>query len=132
MTGLVSRTQFTDMRSCEAWDAVGPRQHRRLILLIYADYSKEEQRGKKRMRRELAQSRIGDAGATSRPARITPSSVLAHRTSAPHGGPRAHLDRRDEFDLPRHGPEEADELPGHCHDRDLGPLPIRQMIEARV
>ena len=56
---------------------LGPRQHRRLILLIYADY-----RGhaaaltKKRIRRALAHSKLGDPGAASNPGRITPLGVF--------------------------------------------------------
>ena len=110
---------------------MGPRQHRRLILLIYADYPRG-QRGKKRMRRELAHSRLGDAGAASCPARITPSSVLAHRTSAPHVGPRAHLLRRHGLDVARNGPQQSDQRARHRHDRDLRALAIRQMLEPRV
>ena len=110
---------------------MGPRQHRRLILLIYVDYPRG-QRGKKRMRRELAHSRIGDAGAASCPARITPSSVLAHRTSALHAGPRAHLVHGHGFDFARNGPQKPDQFARDRHDGDLRPLAIRQMIEPRV
>ena len=54
------------------------------------------------------------------PARITPSSVLAHRPSAP----RAHLDLRHGFDLRRDGPQNANELPRDRHDGNLRPLRV--------
>jgi hypothetical protein len=46
------------------------------------------------MRRELAHSRLVDAGPASYPARITPASVLTHRTAAPHVGPRLVMSDR--------------------------------------
>ena len=111
---------------------MGPRQHRRLILLIYADYHLAVAAlAKKRIRRELAHSRLGDPGAASNPGRITPSGVLAHRASAPHAAPRPSganglpIGWRD---VAHHGPEETDQLARHRDDRNLRPLPIRQMI----
>ena len=38
------------------------------------------------------------------------------------------LDRADGFEIAHHGPEKPDELAGHRDDRDLRPLPIRQVI----
>ena len=56
---------------------LGLRQHRRLILLIYADYRCHSAAlAKKRIRRELAHSTLGDPGAASNPGRITPLGVF--------------------------------------------------------
>ena len=84
------------------------------------------------MRRERAHSRLGDAGAASCPARITPSRVLAHRTSAPHGGPRTRLVRAHGLDVARDGPPKPDERARDRHDRTPWPLPIRQVVESRM
>ena len=118
---------------------MGARQHRRLIRLICAEYPLAKAAlATKRMRRELAYSRLEDpVPAGDGTGRITPSGVLAHRAplraSTPHAGPQSGLSRdvlRNRRDLLQHGPEKTDELPRHGEDRDRRSLAIRQMIES--
>ena len=113
---------------------MGARRHRRLIRLICAEYPLAKAAlATKRMRRELAYSRLGDTVRSAGAGRITSSSVLAHRASTPHAGPQSGLSRdvlRNGRDLLQHGPEKTDELPRHGDDRDRRSLAIRQMIES--
>ena len=82
------------------------------------------------MRRELAHSIIADAGAAFLPG--SHNAVERARTSHLGTARRTtpHLLRTNRCHFPRDRPQEPDEFARDRHDRDLRPLPIRQMVEA--
>ena len=116
-----------------SWNDVGPRQHRRLILLIYADYSLAG----------AARQEADASGAGSFYNRGCRCCVLPGPHNAVERARTSHLGatrrtiaimsvRGHGFDLAGDRPQEADELAGDRHDRDLRPLAIREMVETGV
>jgi len=108
---------------------VGPRQHRRVILLIYADYQFAlaarheadssgagafETRGSRCCVQPGPPTAVGSARTASRGATRRPMTIC--------------LGRVCRCALAPHGPQNAEAFARHGDDRHLGPRPIRQVM----